>query len=158
LTGAITGANVAHVRNVRQDCIDEFASAFVRYGMTLTIGRVFGLLVTADDPIGLDDIARDLSMSKSAASRTIRDLEHIGIVRRASTPGSRRIVFSVDQAADRILDASMARIKEFRDLFASSAAKLGKAPAAKRLQAMGEMYEHIGVEIDRIRAQWEADQ
>jgi len=100
------------VRNVRDECIDEFTRAFAQYGMTLTVGRVFGLLLLSDEPLGLDDIARELSMSKSAASRTMRDLEHIGIVRRLGTPGSRRVVFAVDDAADRILDSTLARIAE----------------------------------------------
>ena len=149
-------AYVAHVRNVRDECIDDFTRAFAAYGMTLTVGRVFGLLLLSDEPIGLDDIARELSMSKSAASRTMRDLEHIGIVRRLATPGSRRIVFAVDDAADRILDSTLARIKEFRDLFSTTADKLGKGAAAKRLRGMTELYDFMATEIDKIRADWEA--
>ena len=152
--------NVRHKRAVddavRERCIDDFTQAFARYGMTLTVGRVFGLLLVSDEALGLDDIARELSMSKSAASRTMRDLETIGIVRRMSTPGSRRVLFAVDDAADRILDSTMARIKEFRDLFSVTSEQLGNTPAADRLRAMTELYDFMATEIDQIRADWRA--
>ena len=151
--------NVRHKQDVpaevRGRCIEEFTAAFARYGMTLTVGRVFGLLLISDDPLGLDDIARELSLSKSAASRTIKDLEHIGIVRRLSTPGSRRVLFAIDDAADRMLDSTTARIKEFRDLFQATSERLGATPAARRLESMTELYDFMATEIDKIRADWD---
>jgi DNA-binding transcriptional regulator GbsR (MarR family) len=153
--------NVRHkgiVPEVRARCIEAFTDAFGRYGMTLTVGRVFGLLLVSDVALGLDDIARELSLSKSAASRTIRDLEHIGIVRRQSTPGSRRQLFAVDDAADRLLDSTTARIKEFRDLCAVTSERLGGTPAGARLEAMTKLYDFMATEIDKIRADWAAQQ
>jgi DNA-binding transcriptional regulator GbsR (MarR family) len=151
--------NIRHKQEVaqavRSRCVDEFTEAFARYGMTLTVGRVFGVLLVSDEPLGLDDIARELSLSKSAASRTVRDLEHIGIVRRLSTPGSRRVLFTVDDAADRLLDSTTARIKEFRDLFQSTSERLGGTPAARRLETMTELYDFMATEIDKIRADWD---
>ena len=152
--------NVRNKREISQEvrtrCIDEFTVAFARYGMTLTVGRVFGLLLISDNPLGLDDIAHELSLSKSAASRTIKDLEHIGIVRRLSTPGSRRVLFAVDDAADRMLDSTTARIKEFRDLFQSTSERLGDSAAARRLQTMTDLYDFMATEIDKIRSDWNA--
>jgi DNA-binding transcriptional regulator GbsR (MarR family) len=153
--------NVRHKQTVdpkvRERCIDDFTTAFTRYGMPLTLGRAFGLLLVSDEPLGLDDIAAQLSMSKSAASRTMRDLETIGIVRRQGTPGSRRVLFAIDDAADSILDSTMARIKEFRDLFAVTGARLGGAStAAKRLEEMSALYDFMATGIDRIRRDWQA--
>jgi DNA-binding transcriptional regulator GbsR (MarR family) len=141
---------------VRERCIHDFTTAFTRYGLPLTLGRVFGLLLVSDEPLGLDDVAGQLSMSKSAASRTMRDLETIGIVRRQGTPGSRRVVFAIDDAAESILDSTTARIKEFRDLFEVAGQRLGASPAADRLRTMTELYDFMAVGIDTMRADWEA--
>jgi HTH-type transcriptional regulator, glycine betaine synthesis regulator len=52
--------------------------------------RIFGLLYLSDRPLSLDEIATELSQSKSNVSLNIRVLVEWHLVRRQPMPGSRR--------------------------------------------------------------------
>jgi DNA-binding transcriptional regulator GbsR (MarR family) len=58
--------------------------------LTQQQARIFGLLYLAAGPLSLDDIAAELSQSKSNVSLNIRVLVEWHLVRRRPVPGSRR--------------------------------------------------------------------
>jgi hypothetical protein len=74
----------------RRRFIDDFGRLYARYGLSLTFGRVFGLLLISDDPLSLDAIARALAVSKTGAHVAARELQTAGVARRIGVPGSRR--------------------------------------------------------------------
>jgi DNA-binding transcriptional regulator GbsR (MarR family) len=58
--------------------------------LTQQQARIFGLLYLAARPLSLDDIAAELSQSKSNVSLNVRVLVEWHLVRRRPLPGSRR--------------------------------------------------------------------
>jgi DNA-binding MarR family transcriptional regulator len=148
--------NVRHKRDeLRRAAAEDFATLFGRHGLSMTFGRIFGLLITSEESMGLDDIGRELGLSKSAVSRTVRDLEAVGVVRRRTTPGSRRIVFNtVEEPPDGIIVAAVARLRDLRDLFASTSRAFGETPAGRRLAGMAELYGLVCEENERVLERW----
>ncbi len=65
--------NVQNKRKVQADdallqIADDIGRLYSKYGLALSIGRVFGLLLASDVPLSLDEIAMALGISKSGAS------------------------------------------------------------------------------------------
>jgi DNA-binding transcriptional regulator GbsR (MarR family) len=138
----------------RHRFVDAMGAYFDRYGAAATVGRVFALLLTSNDPLSLDDIADWLGTSKSGTSVAARDLERLGLVRRQLTRGSRRILYEASDDMAAIFDAQFARIREQRGLFAQAEPLVKSAPAAQRLQRMLELHDFWLTESARIIDHW----
>jgi DNA-binding transcriptional regulator GbsR (MarR family) len=59
-------------------------------GMARIMGRIFGLLLLADRPLSLADIADALGVSRASVSTDARRLLERGLLVRTSEPGDRR--------------------------------------------------------------------
>ena len=59
----------------RDIMIDAFGRVYAMFGMPEVVGRIYGLLFFADQPLGLEDIASELEVSKATVSLHIRFLE-----------------------------------------------------------------------------------
>src|SRR5438445_759821 len=59
-------------------------------GVSPIAGPLFALLLLADEPRSLDDLAEALDVSKASVSTDARRLLERGIVERVSQPGDRR--------------------------------------------------------------------
>ncbi|MDE2403644.1 MAG: hypothetical protein KGM17_02875 [Sphingomonadales bacterium] len=77
--------------SAQQRFIDDFAQMLTAWGMPLTCGRLYAWLLLAPGPVTLDEFAEALGISKSNASMAARDLEGIGMARRLTERGSKRI-------------------------------------------------------------------
>jgi len=91
---------------------DDIGRLYARYGLALSIGRVFGLLLASDVPLSLDQIAVTLSISKSGASVAARDLERVGVVHRLGTPGSKRVLYEATDQMESTFTATFARVTD----------------------------------------------
>lgn len=133
---------------------DEFGHAWARYGLALTVGRVFGLLLASDGALSLDEIATELQVSKSGASMAARELERSGIARRLGTSGSRRVLYEAAGSMEESFDATFARIRQGLDLILRSEPLLPAGPALERMRLMRELHEFWLAEIDGVKARW----
>ena len=71
--------------------VDGLGAAAAASGiLTPQQARIFGLLYLSSGPLSLDEIAVELSQSKSNVSLNIRALVEWHLVRRRAVPGSRR--------------------------------------------------------------------
>lgn len=138
----------------RQRFIDATGAFFTRYGAAATVGRVFALLLTSDDPLSLDDIAAHLGISKSGTSVATRDLERLGVVRRQVTSGTRRILYESHDDMIALFDAQFARIHQQRSLFAQGERFVHSARAKKRMQRMLDLHDFWLSEIAGIVERW----
>src|SRR5260370_19276386 len=84
----------------RLQIADDVGRTYARYGLGLSVGRVFGLLLASNEPLSLDEIAETLRISKSGASVATRDLERFGVLHRLGSPGSRRVRSEATDAVD----------------------------------------------------------
>jgi DNA-binding Lrp family transcriptional regulator len=70
--------------------IESMGLFYERQGVPRIGGRILGLLLLAEKPLALGEIARLLRVSPASVSTNIRQLQASGIVDPASIPGDRR--------------------------------------------------------------------
>jgi DNA-binding transcriptional regulator GbsR (MarR family) len=138
----------------RQEFIDATGAFFTRYGAAATVGRVFALLLTSDDPLSLDDIVHHLGISKSGTSVATRDLERLGLIRRQVRTGSRRILFEAHDDMHVLFESQLTRIKQQRSLFATGEELVHTARAKQRLQQLVELHDFWLHEVQHIAERW----
>ncbi|MDH7577441.1 MAG: hypothetical protein QHH75_06345 [Bacillota bacterium] len=91
------------LEEARNIIIEAFGQVYALYGLPDVIGRIYGALFFADRPLGLDDIAKELGVSKATVSVNIRLLEGVGSVRKVWQKGSRRDYYEAERDFTRIL-------------------------------------------------------
>jgi DNA-binding transcriptional regulator GbsR (MarR family) len=138
----------------RRRVIDDFGQLYAHFGLALTFGRAFALLLLSDRPLSLDEIAANLEVSKSAVSVATRDLERVGIARRVGTPGSRRVLYEASEDMLPIFQAQFARIQRSLPVLERAAALLPPGLATDRLQVMTELHEFWLAESEGIVERW----
>jgi DNA-binding MarR family transcriptional regulator len=134
--------------------VDDFGHVYARDGLTLTVGRLLGLLLLSDRPLSLDDIATMLNISKSGASTAARDLKRIGAVRRLGTPGSRRVLYESSDDMDALLQGFFVRVRQSLGLVRRGEPLLDQGPAKRRLRLMSDFHEFWLQEMEGIMARW----
>jgi predicted transcriptional regulator len=142
------------VSAAQQRFIDELAHMYARYGVSLTFGRLFGLLLVSERPLGLDDITELLNISKSGASVAARELERAGVVRRLATPGSRRIVYEATDDMEPMFTAQFARIHDALGVVARGESILPPGRAKRRMREVKDLHEFWLYETNAILERW----
>ncbi|AGC44138.1 hypothetical protein MYSTI_02822 [Myxococcus stipitatus DSM 14675] len=79
-----------------QRFIESMGLYFERQGSTRISGRIHGLLMLADEPLSLQQIARVLKVSAASVSTNIRAIMSIGLVDPVSVPGDRQHYYVVN--------------------------------------------------------------
>jgi DNA-binding transcriptional regulator GbsR (MarR family) len=74
----------------QSEFIESMGVFFEYFGLPRIIGRLMGLLMLADHPLTLDDMARALLVSRASVSTNIRIALHHGYAVRVGIPGDRR--------------------------------------------------------------------
>lgn len=54
--------------------VSAIAQSMVVYGVTPSVGRIYGVLYFSDEPLTLDQITEQVAMSKASVSNGIREL------------------------------------------------------------------------------------
>jgi DNA-binding transcriptional regulator GbsR (MarR family) len=79
---------------------DEIVALFTRAARGLSIpksiGQIYGLLYASQIPLGLDEVARALEISRGSASQGLRWLRNLGAIRSHFQPGERRERFTAE--------------------------------------------------------------
>jgi biotin operon repressor len=73
-----------------QRFIEALGGYFTQYGLPRVAGRLLGLIMVADRPLTLDDMAAALGVSRASVSTNIRLVESVGFVEQVSVPKDRR--------------------------------------------------------------------
>ncbi len=60
------------------------------WGINRSVARVHALLMANEKPLSLEEIAKQLRISKGNASMSLRELRNFGVVRQVEAPGDRR--------------------------------------------------------------------
>jgi DNA-binding transcriptional regulator GbsR (MarR family) len=87
----------------RDIMVDAFGRVYAMFGMPEVVGRIYGLLFFADQPLGLEDIASELEVSKATVSIHIRFLEGMKNVRKVWVKGSRRDYYEAERNTGKIM-------------------------------------------------------
>ncbi len=138
--------------DVRLVVADDIGRLYGRYGLALSVGRVFGLLLASNQALSLDEIAETLGISKSGASVAARDLERIGVVNRLGTPGSKRVLYEATDQMESTFTGTFARVSDA--LQAMHRSRLGAGKAKKRMKEMVEVHEFWLRESNDMMERW----
>ncbi|OIJ14067.1 transcriptional regulator [Anaerobacillus arseniciselenatis] len=78
------------VEEARDVMISAIAQTMVIYGVTPSVGRIYGVLYFAEEPMSLDDIKDQVAMSKASVSNSMRELLETEMVIKVWKKGDRK--------------------------------------------------------------------
>ncbi|GEL77996.1 GbsR/MarR family transcriptional regulator [Tenuibacillus multivorans] len=77
--------------------VSAIAQSMVIYGVTPSVGRIYGVLYFSDEPLTLDDIKDQVAMSKASVSNGIRELMETEMVTKVWKKGERKDHFIAEK-------------------------------------------------------------
>jgi len=79
----------------RERVIDSIGKNMDLYGITLSIGHLYGQMYFHDGPITLDEMSRTMGMSKTSMSTGVRTLMDLKMIDKVWGKGSRKDLYEV---------------------------------------------------------------
>lgn len=81
---------------IKEQFIQSIAKNMKLYGITPSIGRLFGILYFSDEPMTLDDMRNELGMSKTSMSTGVRALQDMKMVEPVFRRGVRKDLYQTE--------------------------------------------------------------
>jgi len=142
------------VEDVANEFIDAVAERAERFGLARTLGLLKGLLIVAEGPLSLDEMASRLGVSKGSVSTNIRYLERWKMARRVFNRNDRRNYYELrgtiwDIETEVISTILKEEIEVFKGLLERWKGELAEASdedAERRellLERFGDMEEYV---------------
>lgn len=138
----------------RRRFVDELGQLYAHYGMSLTFGRTFGLLLMSDQPLTLEQIAEQLGVSKTGVSVATRDLERVGIARRLGVRGSKRVLYEASDTMEPLFEAQFDRVRHALSVLQRGDASLEPGHAKRRMADMLALHQFWLQESEGIMVRW----
>ena len=93
---------VEKITRLESDMIDIFVRIARLFGVSKSVGEIYGLLFISAAPVSLDYIRAKLNLSSGSASQGLRLLRSVGAVNVTFVPGDRRGHFRAETALHKI--------------------------------------------------------
>ncbi|HXI19915.1 MAG TPA: MarR family transcriptional regulator [Gemmatimonadales bacterium] len=140
-----------------QSFVNRVAPALVAEGLPRIAGRIVALLLVRDAECSLDDLVRELGVSKASASTNTRLLRSRGMIERVGRPGDRRDFYRLTpHLFVRTMEDRLARWRRFHDAVAEGR-RLGRseAPAVRhRLEEFDAAYAYMAGVVQDALDRW----
>jgi DNA-binding transcriptional regulator GbsR (MarR family) len=81
------------------DFVERMGLHFERMGVSRIGGRMLGLLIVSERPLALDDLARQLGVSRASVSTNLQVFGQLGFVEQVPVAGERRRCFGASANA-----------------------------------------------------------
>jgi DNA-binding transcriptional regulator GbsR (MarR family) len=94
--GALEEASRPALNPFQLQAVSFFVHAFAVLSLPRSIGEIYGLLFSTEEPLSLDDIIARLRISKGSASEGLRWLRSLGAVNPVYLPGVRKEHFTAE--------------------------------------------------------------
>lgn len=91
------------IERVRNMLMETLGHSVANWGMSPTLGRLYGLLYFADEPMSLDQMAKELMVSKATVSINIRILESVKCVQKVWQKGSRKDFYIAENDFEKMM-------------------------------------------------------
>ncbi len=140
-----------------QAFVEQMGLMMDHAGGARTLGRLFGLLLAAQEPLSLGDMATLPQVSKASISTNARRCQQVGLVHRVSKPGDRRDYYEISPGSfSRMLDSRVAGVLEMVRLaqLGLTAIETDNHPARARLEEMRDFYTFVGGEMKSVMDHW----
>lgn len=86
----------ADLNHIRQEFVTNLGHISRFWGFPSGVGAVFAILYISPAALSLDDIVREVGLTKGAVSTDVRALARMGLVRRSSRIGDRRDYYEAE--------------------------------------------------------------
>jgi DNA-binding transcriptional regulator GbsR (MarR family) len=142
---------MSYPTKVEHAFIERMGAALEAQGMPRIAGQIFALLMLADDPPTLEEIAEELRISSGSASANTRLLESLDMIERFTPRGERRARFRVhEHPLPRLVAGTIARIGKVSSIIRDTRTELdaSRRATAKRLKTMEEAFDRF---MDSLR-------
>ena len=83
--------------HVRERVIETIAKNMNLYGVTDSVGRLYGMLYFHDQPMTLDEMKEELGMSKTSMSTSVRTLLELKMVEKIWKKGIRKDLYEAEE-------------------------------------------------------------
>ncbi|WP_027965078.1 GbsR/MarR family transcriptional regulator [Halalkalibacillus halophilus] len=87
----------ARLQESQDVIISAIAQSMVIYGVTPSVGRIYGVLYFSEEPMTLDEIKDQVAMSKASVSNGIRELIETEMVTKVWRKGERKDHFIAEK-------------------------------------------------------------
>ncbi len=82
---------------IREEFIHELSKNMYLYGISQSVGRLYGTVLFSDKPMNLDEMSQSLGMSKTSMSTGIRALLEANMVDRVWQRGTRKDLYQAEE-------------------------------------------------------------
>jgi DNA-binding transcriptional regulator GbsR (MarR family) len=89
--------HVSRIEKSRRRVIDSIGKNMDLYGITLSVGHLYGNMYFKEHPVTLDEMAQTMGMSKTSISTGMRMLTDLKMVDKVWGKGSRKDLYEVEQ-------------------------------------------------------------
>jgi DNA-binding transcriptional regulator GbsR (MarR family) len=86
----------------QSESIDLFVGAFAVLSLPRSLGEIYGLLYSSEEPLAFDDLVTRLDLSKGSVSEGLRVLRSLGAVNLVPVDGSRKDHFTAEISLRRL--------------------------------------------------------
>ncbi len=89
--------DLKRVQEARDILISAIAQTMVIYGVTPSVGRIYGVLYFSNEPLTLDQIKEQVAMSKASVSNGMRELLETDMVIKVWRKGNRKDFYMAEK-------------------------------------------------------------
>lgn len=86
---------IERISKARERVIDSIGKNMDLYGITLSIGHLYGYMYFNEGPVTLDELSRTMGMSKTSMSTGVRTLLDLKMIDKVWGKGTRKDLFEV---------------------------------------------------------------
>jgi hypothetical protein len=143
----------------QQAFIERVGLYFEEYHLSRIGGRLLGLLLLSDHPLGIEEMATTLGVSRASVSTNIRTTADFGLTERVSLPGNRRDYYRFSEDAwHRGMEARIEGTTRLRRIAVGGLEALAPddTAAGSHLRELIEFCDFMIVEHRAMIARWQA--
>jgi DNA-binding transcriptional regulator GbsR (MarR family) len=142
----------AKEHDLLQEVADAVGALMEFWGFKRVMGRIWALLYLRGEPLAAAELCEQLAISSGAASMTLSELEHWGVVKRSRKAGDRREYFEAETDVWRMIsrvlrERELVQVERALEVFDRAREQLGRqgGPADHgRLQQVSERIGKLG--------------
>lgn len=137
-----------------QRFIDEVSRLLLPWGVPAAAARLYGYLLLCPRPVSLDEIIRDLGVSKSSASVAARLLERYTLAQRHREPGTKRALYTVAENYESMIQQQNKLLDALADQLGAGARVVASKAVITRLEEMAEFYRAMRGAMEDTMRRW----
>ncbi len=123
--------------------IDSLAELLGTWSLSVNAARLYGYLQIMNEPASLEDIARDLEISRSHAHSAAKVLEEAGNAKGVPTRGSKLMRYVCGDDPGTPLRRQVVTLGRMSELIASKSSEVSRGDATKRLVRLAKFHRKL---------------